>query len=77
MGGLNIFEMAHVLSLVFSGWWLLVTWFMGVWSLVVINPALQQRGLIREAELAFFGGWFWIGCGLLTFALSYIFVRYF
>lgn len=77
MGGLNFFEIAHILSNVFNGWWLFFTWLIGFWSLMVINPALQHKGLIKEAELAFWGGWFWIGFGLVSFLVSYIFVRYF
>jgi len=77
MDGLNVFRIAYILSLVFDGWWLVVTWLAGWWSLAVVNPVLQQKGMIREAEVAFFGGWFWIGFGLLSCGLSYIFVRYF
>ncbi|HHX51050.1 MAG TPA: hypothetical protein GX711_06395 [Clostridia bacterium] len=53
---------------IFSDWMVLVLVLCGFWSFSMVSRGLAERKLGREADLAFYGGWFYLGLGLIAFA---------
>ncbi|NLC38253.1 MAG: hypothetical protein GX779_03165 [Clostridia bacterium] len=52
---------------IFSDWMVLVMVICGLWSLFMVSRGLAGRKLRREADYAFYGGWFYLGLGLAAF----------
>ncbi|NLL17825.1 MAG: hypothetical protein GX262_02235 [Clostridia bacterium] len=73
----TLHDILHHLSYVFNIWWLVMAWLIGFWSILIVNPAMVKHGYYREAQIAFFGGWFWLVFGLVGFIASRILIRYF
>lgn len=70
-------SLAHHLTSIFNAWWLLFTVITGFWSIIVVSSFLIKEGKEKEAQLVFYGGWFWLLVGLISFSGSRIFDYFF
>lgn len=77
MGNIDLSQIGHHVGNILNGWWLLLTWMTGFWSVLIMNPTLSGKGMHREAEWAFFGGWFWLVIGFVFFLVARIFEYFF
>ncbi len=62
----KVFE---TLQSIFSVWAVVVITICGAWSFLMVNPALAERGLKREAEVAKWGGLLYFIGGISIFLI--------